>query len=163
MDLRSREKEKRTLHWFVNGQQQKEYVKGVPHRVKCGVLSFISFLFLFHLYYYYYCLLIFTSVQICTSYRNDSIEFVRLEELKEPRVREIEGEKGYNWNKYHINVICDICHHGITEGEDVYHCSIEGYDLCSDCYSTNPSIHPHPLTHCIASSKYPPPPHSSHI
>ena len=35
--------------------------------------------------------------QICTYNQNDSIEFVRLEELKEPRVREIEGSVGYEW------------------------------------------------------------------
>ena len=40
--------------------------------------SFLSVLFLF-------CLLI--SIQICTYYTHDSIEFVRLEELKEPSVR----------------------------------------------------------------------------
>ena len=37
VDLRSREKEKRTLHWFVNGKQQKGFIKGVPDRVEFGV------------------------------------------------------------------------------------------------------------------------------
>ena len=37
VDLRSREKEKRTLHWFVNGRQQKGFIKGVPDRVEFGV------------------------------------------------------------------------------------------------------------------------------
>ena len=37
VDLRSREKEKRTLHWFVNGRQQKIFIKGVPDRVEFGV------------------------------------------------------------------------------------------------------------------------------
>ena len=37
VDLRSREKEKRTLHWFVNGEQQKGFIKGVPERVEFGV------------------------------------------------------------------------------------------------------------------------------
>ena len=37
VDLRSEEKEKRTLHWFVNGKQQKGFIKGVPDRVEFGV------------------------------------------------------------------------------------------------------------------------------
>ena len=37
VDLRSREKEKRTLHWFVNGKQQKGFIFGVPDRVEFGV------------------------------------------------------------------------------------------------------------------------------
>ena len=37
LDLRSREKEKRTLHWFVRGKQQKAFIKGVPARVIFGV------------------------------------------------------------------------------------------------------------------------------
>ena len=37
VDLRSREKEKRTLHWFVGGNQQKGFFKGVPDRVEFGV------------------------------------------------------------------------------------------------------------------------------
>ena len=51
VDLRSREKEKRTLHWFVNGKQQKGFIKGVPDSVQFGVcfFSFIFFLFLFYI------------------------------------------------------------------------------------------------------------------
>ena len=37
VDLRSGEKEKRTLHWFVRGKQQKGFIKGVPDRVEFGV------------------------------------------------------------------------------------------------------------------------------
>ena len=37
VDLRSREKEKRTLHWFVIGKQQKGFIYGVPERVEFGV------------------------------------------------------------------------------------------------------------------------------
>ena len=37
VDLRSREKEKRTLHFFVEGKQQKVFFKGVPDRVEFGV------------------------------------------------------------------------------------------------------------------------------
>ena len=36
VDLRSGEKEKRTLHWFVNGIQ-KIFFKGVPDRVEFAV------------------------------------------------------------------------------------------------------------------------------
>ena len=37
VDLRSEEKEKRTLHWFVRGKQQKGFIKGVPDRVEFAV------------------------------------------------------------------------------------------------------------------------------
>ena len=34
VDLRIDEKEKRTLHWFVRGKQQRRFIKGVPDRVE---------------------------------------------------------------------------------------------------------------------------------
>ena len=37
IDLRSREKEKRTLHWLVNGRLQKVFITGLPDRVEFGV------------------------------------------------------------------------------------------------------------------------------
>ena len=37
VDLGSVEKEKRTLHWFVRGTQQKGFFKGLPERVEFGV------------------------------------------------------------------------------------------------------------------------------
>ena len=37
VDLRSEEKEKRTLHFFVGGKQQKVFFKGVPDRVEFAV------------------------------------------------------------------------------------------------------------------------------
>ena len=37
VDLRSEEKEKRTVHWFVREKQQKGFIKGVPDRVEFGV------------------------------------------------------------------------------------------------------------------------------
>ena len=37
VDLRSREKEKRTLHFFVRGIQQRVFITGVPDRVEFGV------------------------------------------------------------------------------------------------------------------------------
>ena len=37
VDLRSREKEKRTLHWFVRGKQQNIFIMGVPNRVEFAV------------------------------------------------------------------------------------------------------------------------------
>ena len=37
VDLRSREKEKRTLHFFVRRKQQKGFIYGVPDRVEFGV------------------------------------------------------------------------------------------------------------------------------
>ena len=41
VDLRSEEKEKRTLHWFVKGEQQKLFIKGLPDHVEFGVFLFI--------------------------------------------------------------------------------------------------------------------------
>ena len=41
---------------------------------------------------------VFVYIQICTYYQNDSIEFVRLEELDSPTVISgIEGENGLEW------------------------------------------------------------------
>ena len=37
VDLRSGERDKRTLHWFVSGYQQTGYIKGVPDEVEFGV------------------------------------------------------------------------------------------------------------------------------
>ena len=37
VDLRSKEKQKRTVHWFVRGNEQKTFFKGVPDRVEFGV------------------------------------------------------------------------------------------------------------------------------
>ena len=41
--------------------------------------------------------LVFLSIQVCTWCKNESIEFMSLEELKEPRVKHVEGERGYEW------------------------------------------------------------------
>ena len=53
VDLWGREKEKRLLHFFVRGKQQKGLIFGVPDRVKFGVSTLISF-FVFYLYFYIY-------------------------------------------------------------------------------------------------------------
>ena len=37
VDLRSDEKEKRTVHWFVKGQQQKYFIRNVPSHVEIAV------------------------------------------------------------------------------------------------------------------------------
>ena len=60
-------------------------------------ISFPSSLFFycFCFCFYFVCLLI--SIQICTYAQNDSIEFIRLEELKEPTVKSIPEEQGYEW------------------------------------------------------------------
>ena len=91
VDLRSQEKEKRTLHWFVNGKQQKGFIKGVPDRVRFGVCYSVSLL-LFHI-----CICSLISVQLSMFLQNESIEFVRLEETETSSVREIEGEVGMEW------------------------------------------------------------------
>ena len=73
VDLRSREKEKRTLHFFVRGKQQ--------------IWSLI----------FHFLLILILSIQICTGYTNDSFEFISLEELKEPSVKSIPEEKESDW------------------------------------------------------------------
>ena len=37
VDLRSAEKLKRTVHWFVNYNQQEGFIKGVPDEIEFGV------------------------------------------------------------------------------------------------------------------------------
>ena len=58
-DLRSGEKEKRTLHFFVNGKLEKIFFYNVPERVKMGV-----------------------GMQ----HKDDCIEFLSLEELSSPSI-----------------------------------------------------------------------------
>ena len=87
VDLRSREKSQRTLHWFVRGNQQKRYIYGVPDRVEFGVCFFLLVVSSFHFFH-----------QISTCYQNERIDFIRLEELRMPSVvRGMEGERGIEW------------------------------------------------------------------
>ena len=58
-DLRSGEKKKRTLHFFVNGMLEKTFFYNLPERVKMGV---------------------------GIRGQNDCIEFVSLEELSSPSI-----------------------------------------------------------------------------
>ena len=46
LDLRSEEKENRTMHLFVNGEQQKVFITGVPDTVTFGVCCIIFVLLL---------------------------------------------------------------------------------------------------------------------
>ena len=39
----------------------------------------------------------FHILKICTYALGDEIEFIRMEELKEPRAKRIEGEQGFKW------------------------------------------------------------------
>ena len=50
VDLRSEDPEKRTLHWFIRGKQQKGFFKGIHNQVEFGVCYyfFSSFLTLFY-------------------------------------------------------------------------------------------------------------------
>ena len=88
VDLRSRQREKRTLHWFVRGEQQKAFITGAPDRVQFGVWYSVSF---------YFPPSLLVSTQVSTRYLHDSVEFVLLEELQQPSVREIEGEEEIEW------------------------------------------------------------------
>ena len=58
-DLRSGEKNKRTLHFFVNGMLEKIFFYNIPESVKMGVLI---------------------------TQQNDCIEFLSLEELSSPSI-----------------------------------------------------------------------------
>ena len=49
VDLRSEEKEKRTVHWFVKGIQQKYFITNVPPRVEIAVCQ--TFLLLIYLFF----------------------------------------------------------------------------------------------------------------
>ena len=51
----------------------------------------------FDIFFLYYSASIPLSLKICTKHQNDSIEFMRLEELKEPSVKDIDGEEGFEW------------------------------------------------------------------
>ena len=46
VDLRSREKEKRTLHWFVGGKQQEAFITRLPTKVEFGVCCIYLLLFI---------------------------------------------------------------------------------------------------------------------
>ena len=67
-DLRSGEKKKRTLHFFVNGKLEKIFFYNVPERVKMGVVM---------------------------SEQNDCIEFLSLEELSSPSIPPNDYAFGY--------------------------------------------------------------------
>ena len=71
-----------TMKW----EWLKVFFKGVSDRVEFGVWCFISV-----------SASIYLSIQICAYYQNDSIELMRLEELREPRVKSIDEEVGYEW------------------------------------------------------------------
>ena len=90
VDLRSDDKEKRTVHWFVRGNQQKGFFKGLPEQVEIAVLHLYLFLLILSTY----------SLQVSVasySYSGVTMEFVRLEELSAPTVHSIPGEQGYDW------------------------------------------------------------------
>ena len=62
-----------------------------------AVLFYIAFFQVLRFYFF----LFLTSIQVCTGNQDDSIEFLRLEELKEHDVSEFEeeGGEGYMWNE----------------------------------------------------------------
>lgn len=81
VDLRSNEKSKRTLHFFVKGKQQRIYFTGLPDRVKFAVCFFSLFI------------LINNYFQLNLYYQNTKILFKSLEELKEPSANRNEGDE----------------------------------------------------------------------
>ena len=94
VDLRSGEKEKRTLHWFVRGKQQKGFIKGVPDRVEFGVCYCI--LLLHFLAFSVHDLGL--SVQVFMYWQHNRVDFLRLEKANLPMaVSGLEGESGIEW------------------------------------------------------------------
>ena len=69
VDMRSREKEERTVHMFVDKKQAPLFFYGLPESVKFGIL-FVE---------------------------PGWIEFESFEELRESSVVEVEGGYGYKW------------------------------------------------------------------
>ena len=69
VDLRSREKEERTVHMFVDKKQSPIFFYGVPESVNMGVFF----------------------------YQPASIEYESFEELEESSVMEVEGGYGYKF------------------------------------------------------------------
>ena len=67
-DLRSREKKKRTLHFFVNGMLEKYFFYNIPQRVKMGFVLLSE---------------------------NNCIEFLSLEELSSPSIPANDYAYGY--------------------------------------------------------------------
>ena len=69
VDMRSREKEGRTAHMFVDNRQSPLFFSGVPESVKMGVFFL----------------------------QPASIEFESFEEVRESAARQLEGEYGYKF------------------------------------------------------------------
>ena len=69
VDMRSREKERRTVHMFVDKKQSPLFFYGLPESVKFGILFS----------------------------QHTSIEFESFEELEESSVVEVEGGYGYQF------------------------------------------------------------------
>ena len=62
---------------------------------ECLIKSNLLFDILFYLPFLFVYLLV--SLKVNTYWQNDAIEFLRLEELKQPNVRSLEGEEGIEW------------------------------------------------------------------
>ena len=69
VDMRSREKGRRSVHMFVDKKQSPTFFYGLPESVKMGIYF----------------------------YQSASIEFESFEELRESSVVEVEGGYGYKW------------------------------------------------------------------
>ena len=90
VDLRSSVPEQRTLHWFVDGKQQDVFVTHLPQSVEFGVWFLLSF----------HSILITISLsphQICTFAKGDSLQFISLEKLTQPRVRPLSTASPNPW------------------------------------------------------------------
>ena len=78
-----REGSSRTVHWFVNGNQQKPFIVNVPPTVQFAVCFLLS-LSLFH-----------SFSQLSLVNQNESYEFVSLEANCSPKAKTLIGEEKY--------------------------------------------------------------------
>ena len=88
-DLRSSDPSQRTLHWFVNGEQQGPFIKGVPDHVQFAVCTslIIPYFFFF----------LSSSFKISLYGQGDTVEFIKFEELLNPQVHPIPGQTQSHW------------------------------------------------------------------
>ena len=103
VNLKSQDPYQRTLHWIVDGAQQVIFICGVPDRVEFAVLCsslLISLILYICISMHIYTSTIFLHLQLTTRVGDEEIEFISLEELREPRVEQLLLEKGCLWNKY---------------------------------------------------------------
>ena len=97
VDLRGEGRE-RTLHFFIEGRQQKAYFYDLPSTVEFCVCNIVfSFLFSFSFLVYHHLFSSSLQFYLCSA-NEECVEFVSLEEGGERMSKDgIEGESGYEF------------------------------------------------------------------